>query len=168
MWKPKVLGDVIAERQFTFRAGKGKAKKARIRFGRPVRGPEKRDPYWCPIQITGFGLPGVFPVAGVDSLQALILALGHATNLLPAQAYKAGGKVEFLGDWEPIIFAEASMSQAMEHAVTSLALGLRRAMFVLEGGKPTKAREQMMRALMRAAEIAGDPYTKEFLAKRRS
>src|SRR5262245_46848337 len=116
MWQPKTLGIVIAEREFTFIPEKGKRKKARIRFGRPTRGPHptKRGGYLCPIQITGlFSRPIFYSVGGVDSLQALIIALGQASYYLPSVAYSMGGKVEWLGSWEPIIFAEATMVDAL-------------------------------------------------------
>jgi hypothetical protein len=58
MWKPKTLGKVIAERDFVLKRKGRRVGKIRVSFGSPVRGPRRspRDPWWCPVQMTGHGL----------------------------------------------------------------------------------------------------------------
>lgn len=55
-------------------------KKVFVRVGQPVRSPEAQegDPWWCRIEIDGLGHKRLMPIAGVDSLRSLLLALQFA------------------------------------------------------------------------------------------
>lgn len=75
------LGQVIALRRFTLR---GTKKKVELRIGLPVA--LEQDAY-CPVQLVGIGPKKVQPVFGVDTMQALQLALRQCERL--AVAYSA-------------------------------------------------------------------------------
>jgi hypothetical protein len=64
------VGVVIAARSFDLVGGK----KVTLTFGKPQPFPENRD-YYCPYRISGIGSGEVRYAAGVDSLQALLMAL---------------------------------------------------------------------------------------------
>jgi hypothetical protein len=76
-----VLEDVIAERAID---ADGVTGAVQVRIGRPVADPE--GDWSCPIQVTGIGSDAPLSVAGVDSLQALTLAL----DMLRARLSAAG------------------------------------------------------------------------------
>lgn len=92
LWRPTELGEVIAERELTFESEAG-TRAVFLRFGRPVRGPEENDPWWCPTQVEGLDSSKVRSIGGSDSMQALLLAAAFARKVLLAFAEKAGGKV---------------------------------------------------------------------------
>jgi hypothetical protein len=102
MWQPAQLGEVIAERRLVARVRHGRARSLVVKFGRPVHSAVKNDPWWCPVEIIGIGKPRFFAAAGVDSVQALILAL-RAADLKLATGYR-NLQVEWLGDAERPIF----------------------------------------------------------------
>ena len=99
MWRPRALGAVIAERTLTFRQRGRPGRIVTVRFGRPVRSPRPRpgDPWWCPIETKGLGPRVLRSIAGEDSLQAAVLAFEFVVRVLPAQARRAGGHLEWLG-----------------------------------------------------------------------
>jgi hypothetical protein len=88
MWRPESLGEVIAERVCDLEEGDRRVGRVTVSFGRPVRaaaaGPA--DPWWCPVRISGTGIDLFRPIAGEDSLQALVLGLEFAADILPHQA----------------------------------------------------------------------------------
>jgi hypothetical protein len=138
MWRPKKLGHVVAERRFRFDGAKG-PRHVLLRFGRPVRAPKAspRDPWWCPIEVSGLGGLGVSrvrAVAGEDSLQALILALEFAANVLPFEAATAGGHLEWLGERERLVFADTIVRGLAARGLENMAAGLAEAVAVLERG----------------------------------
>lgn len=96
LWKPKSIGDVIAEREVTLTRPSGRKARLRVRFGRPVRRDKASadDPWWCPVEVNGAGLDSFRPVAGSDSLQALVLALELVAEVLPHEIQRAGLKIE--------------------------------------------------------------------------
>jgi hypothetical protein len=122
MWKPEAVGDVIAEREFTARKSSGRKASIRVRFGRPVKeqGGAERDPWWCPVEVKGAGLDSFRPVAGLDSLQALILALELVTQVLPQEAARIGMRIEWLGHSERLVLARHSLSREMDSALLTL------------------------------------------------
>jgi hypothetical protein len=74
------LGDVIAERVLTFESATGASTEVVVRLGRPVR--DGSEPAWlCPYQVSGLGRDRVMAIFGVDSAQALLLAL----HTIPAE-----------------------------------------------------------------------------------
>lgn len=74
------LDDVLAEREYD--VGEGPISSAVLRIGKPAEHP---DGDWvCAVQITGLGDDRVYEAAGVDSLQALMMALQMARTQLEA------------------------------------------------------------------------------------
>jgi hypothetical protein len=74
----KASGPIVAER--FFESG-GRAKAVRVRIRKPRRDPKTRD-HWCSFEVSGGGEARGFKVWGVDSLQALQLAIRAAGELL--------------------------------------------------------------------------------------
>ena len=147
MWKPDGLGTVIAEREFVVRKASGRAVRVRVRFGQPVkgRGGTKRDPWWCPVETKGAGLDSFRPVAGIDSLQALILALDLITRVLPMEAERVGLRLEWLGDTERLVLARQAFARSTESAMLSLFGLLRDVGAILSSDR--KSEEQATAAL---------------------
>ena len=122
MWRPESLGDVIAERVCDLRRGGRKVGRVTITFGRPVRAPnpESRDPWWCPVRISGSGIELFRPIPGDDSLQALILGLEFAADILPEQAKSLRGRLDWLGQPENLILARQAGKTDPENAFAAL------------------------------------------------
>jgi len=122
IWKPDAIGTVVAEREFVARNSSGRASRVRVRFGQPVKvqGGTKRDPWWCPVETKGAGLDSFRPVAGLDSLQALILALDLVTRVLPTEAERAGLRIEWLGETERLVLARQAFARSTESAMLTL------------------------------------------------
>jgi len=97
VWRPEALGEVIAERQATFELDH-RSHVVYLRFGKPVYppNPAEGDPWWCPLQVEGLGSGEIRPIAGEDSLQALLLALRFARDHLQAEAERLGGRVYWI------------------------------------------------------------------------
>lgn len=105
LWKPSELGEIVAEREFIFRPKQGKPKKVIFRVGRPVKGLDKNDPFWCPYQLAGLLNSEILATCGEDSLQALCLTLEGANKLLTEMAKNNGGRFEVFGSNQtPLIF----------------------------------------------------------------
>jgi hypothetical protein len=117
-------------------------KSVRVRFGKPVRArrPERGDPWWCPVEITGLKSRSLTPVAGEDSLQALVLALKYVTRVLPAEAKRMSGRIEWLGEHERPVFADTFMLRAYEKAVSNLKGGLKLALPLVKQSTASPAR----------------------------
>jgi hypothetical protein len=122
MWKPEKLGEVVAERTFVARNGSKRSVRIVVRFGRPVRGKgvPRHDPWWCPVEIKGAGLDSFRPIAGVDSLQALVLALDQVTVILPQGAARKGLRIDWLGDTERLVLARHALGRGTEGAMMAL------------------------------------------------
>ena len=99
MWRPRKLGNVIAERTLRFEGPRKPDRVVRLRLGQPVRArrPKRGDPWWCPVEIRGLGNRSLRPIAGEDSVQAIGLAFEFVTHVLPIEAEGAGGHLEWLG-----------------------------------------------------------------------
>ncbi len=67
---------IIAERHFESRNEAGEEHEIIVRIGIPVHDPCPDGDWYCPYQITGFPNSRVSVAFGIDSLQALLLALG--------------------------------------------------------------------------------------------
>ncbi len=111
MWKPKDIGQIIAERELEFKNDDTGSKKIFLRIGQPVRSsaPEDGDPWWCPILIEGFGGTKFQAIAGEDSLQCLLLALKYAKKILPEYAKEQGGQIYWLTEDMDSIFDQQNM-----------------------------------------------------------
>ena len=89
--QPKlVLGGVIADRTYQWQRGKSRGDLT-VRIGAPGRDPRPGGDWLCPVQFSGMprgqGIPtGVVQIFGVDSVQALTLALGFVQTILAHSA----------------------------------------------------------------------------------
>ena len=133
MWKPLEIGEVVAERRLVVRSRRGSVRAVVVRFGRPVRSPAKRDPWWSPVEIVGVGRTRLIAAAGEDSVQALILALRAADVEFAGVLKRIGARVEWLSDVERPIFFHTFMIDMYEDAVVNLLAALRKALAVIEG-----------------------------------
>ena len=154
MWQPKSLGEVIAERKCDLRRGRRRVGLVKVSFGLPVRSqtPEEGDPWWCPVRIKGPGLDDMQAIAGIDSLQALILALEYVTQILPHEAKRMGGEVVWLEHPERIIFARQTLSRAAEEAIMVLLGRLKSVADVLDS-PDDKSRRTAKRSIEALAAI---------------
>ena len=136
MWRPRRLGKAIAERRLRLVRPRRRAAIVTVRFGRPVRSPrpERGDPWWCPVEIEGLGKRRLNPIAGEDSLQALVLALEFVTQLLPLEAERAGAQIEWLGERERLVFANTLSSGLAARALQNMVDGLAAVVNLLEDG----------------------------------
>ena len=81
------VGEVIAVRHLRVT---GADATVTVMIGKPKPFPDGQD-YYCPYQIRGLGSEGVRYAGGVDSVQALVMALeGIRTTLSTSQEAKAG------------------------------------------------------------------------------
>jgi len=134
MWKPKEVGEVVAERRLVQRRRGGRSRTVRVRIGRPVRAANPRgEPWWCPVEIVGLRRSSqLITTAGGDSMQAMILALRAVENRLQLEGRRAGGAIEWLGEAERPIFAHTFLLEMYERAVHNLVDGLRVALGLAE------------------------------------
>ncbi len=76
------LGEVIAERRLEFRANAGWSRDVWVRFGKPqVEASSERGRWFCPYQIAGLNSDRVVAIFGIDSMQAVVLAM----HTIPAE-----------------------------------------------------------------------------------
>jgi len=163
VWRPRRLGSIIAERRLKLVRRRKPARTVVVRFGRPVRSPrpERNDPWWCPVEITGLGKRTLKSIAGEDSLQTLVLAFQFVTLVLPAEAERAGGRIEWLDERESLVFANTLLLNMASEALENLVGGLAKAVGVLENrdtrhGAATRKVARQLRAL-----IASGGYTSD-------
>ncbi len=159
MWRPVAVGDVIAERKFDLKRKRGKTSRVTVSFGRPVQepDPDASAPWFCPLSISGSGLKFFVAVAGLDSLQSLILALELATTIVPVEAARLGAEVQWLEDDERLIFARHTIALGADNALTALLGRLKQASAILDAGTPTSttARRRAVQALHAIGASAG-------------
>ncbi|MFY0522590.1 DUF6968 family protein [Archangium gephyra] len=74
----KASGPIIAERVFEL---DGRQRAVRVRIRKPRRD-SKSGAHWCTFEVSGLAEPMGFKVWGIDSLQALQLAMRAAGELL--------------------------------------------------------------------------------------
>ena len=160
MWRPVRLGVVIAERRLRLVRRRKPTRSVRIRFGRPLRAPraQRKDPWWCTVEITGLGGRRLRSIAGEDSLQALVLAFQFVTLTLPVEAERAGGRIEWLGERESLVFANTQLLNMTSGALANLVDGLTEAVHVLEMGGVRRVSSKMVTRRLRAL-IASGGYT---------
>ncbi len=149
------MGEVIAERVCDLRRGGRKVGRVTLTFGRPVRAPrpEAGDGWWCPVRIVGSGLDLFRPIAGEDSLQALILALEFAADILPEHASELRAGLDWLGQPEKRVLARQGESADPDNAFAALLARLRRSRDSRATGTTAPERRQpMLRAVGSASE----------------
>jgi hypothetical protein len=160
LWKPESVGAVIAEREFVLARPSGRKARVTVRFGRPVigKGASRRDPWWCPVEVRGAGFDSFRPVAGIDSLQALILALEFISRVLPDEVERAGFRIEWLGDSEKIVLARHALSREVENAMLSLLVTLRDVAAILSSNdKDERRATEALRRIVNAAQFGRRP-----------
>jgi hypothetical protein len=164
VWRPRRIGRVIAERKLRFVPFRRSAGTVSVRSGQPVRAPkaQRGDPWWCPVEVIGLGRRSLWQIAGEDSLQALILALEFMANVLPIEAQRARGHLDWLEERERLVFANALSTGLASRALQNLVDGLASAVEVLENGtgrRPTAAKQlaRRLRALIMSGGYTSDP-----------
>ncbi len=85
---------IVAERCLVFRDGSIEAREVRVTVGKPTKSND--DEYSCQIQILGLGDEHTRSIYGVDSMQALQLALRFVSEML--QNYR--DELRWLGNKE--------------------------------------------------------------------
>ncbi len=122
MWRPTTVGVVVGERELTLTRAPRRSAKVVVRVGRPVRQPRAggRDPWWCPVVVDGLGPSAVRAVPGEDALQALMLALEFIGNVLPLEAERAGGHLEWLGERYRPVFADSMIRGLVERGLQNM------------------------------------------------
>jgi hypothetical protein len=162
VWRPRALGIVIAERTLKLDRPGRRATGVRVKFGRPVRAPrpERGEPWWCPVDISGLGKRRLERVPGEDSLQALTLAMELVTRVLPVEADRAGGRLEWLGERESLVFANTFASAILARGLQNCITGLAEAVDALE--KPAtslvdRSIAVRLRALIASGGNTADP-----------
>jgi hypothetical protein len=112
------------------------------------------------VDISGLGKRRLETVAGEDSLQALTLAMEFVIRVLPIDANRAGGHLQWLGERENLVFANTLHSGLLARGLHNCMAGLAEAIDVLEKpvNKPlatTIARR--LRALIASGGQTADP-----------
>jgi len=100
------LGDVIATRKLRFKGADSTLVDVSVSLGKPV--PDPRDPQrtrMCPYQIRGIGDERTRAIFGIDTMQALILALHILPIELAAIARDTGGS--FIDDEQDLDLTHA-------------------------------------------------------------
>jgi len=162
VWRPRTMGRVIAERTVKLERPGRRPTAVRVRFGRPVRAPrpERGDPWWCPVDISGLGSRRLERVAGEDSLQALTLAMELVSRVLPVEADRAGGRLEWLGERESLVFANTFASGILARGLQNCITGLAEAVDALEkpaGRLVDRSIAGRLRALIASGGHTADP-----------
>jgi hypothetical protein len=162
VWRPRTLGSVIAERTLRVERPGRRATAARVKFGRPVRAPrpERGDPWWCPVEISGLGKRRLEKVAGEDSLQALTLAFEFVSRVLPVEADQTGARLQWLGERESLVFANTFASGLLARGLQNCITGLAEAVNALEkpGTRPVaRTIARRLRALVASGGYTADP-----------
>lgn len=121
LWYPKNIGDIFVERKMQVKTKGRKSSPVLVQIGRPIREPsaKKNDPWACPFRIQGFQSDFESRVWGIDSMQALVIALDFVDKVLPLMNAGKEGKVEFLGPGAPLIYNDwpENMSQNMDNRI---------------------------------------------------
>lgn len=94
--KLEKIDSVIAKRILKAKDGR----EIEVVFGRPEKFPDDDD-FYCPFQIIGLGDEKVRYAGGVDSMQALILALKKLSYYVTSLDEVTKGEVQWLDGSEP-------------------------------------------------------------------
>jgi len=90
------IGEEIASRTLQWTDSSGLIRNVRIRIGRPQPFPDSTDTY-CPVQIVGIGSETVRYSAGIDGIQAIVLALKMVRAELEALERELSGQFTWCG-----------------------------------------------------------------------
>ncbi len=86
------VGEVIANREFTFIRNGQEPVQVELLMGRPEKFPDHTD-YYCPYQIKGLRQENAVAIGGVDAFQAMQLALNTIGVELEVRAKESGGEL---------------------------------------------------------------------------
>ncbi len=142
MWRPTELGAVVAEREVTFEAS-GTSRRVSISFGKPVLPPSSVDgaPWWCPVQISGLGREKIHAIAGLDSLQALLLAMRFVRESLPNEAQRHDGKIYWHTEDLDTIFDQRESVRILSEMCDEAIGALQAAEPIISGLRDKESRE---------------------------
>jgi uncharacterized protein DUF6968 len=90
------LGQVIAIREFGTIDGTASTRRVRVLIGKPELFPEGPG-YYCPFQISGAGSEDIKYAVGIDSVQALQLAMVMIGATLEFRNQELGGILRWEG-----------------------------------------------------------------------
>jgi hypothetical protein len=88
---------IIAIRELQFQYAAGGSEAVRVSIGVPVPA-EEPETWWCTCTIVGTNIQKSFPTGGIDSVQALTLALASLPEILEFLSRKHEGEFHFLGE----------------------------------------------------------------------
>lgn len=110
MWRPTVLGDVIAEDTREMKIG-DVTTSVHIQVGKPVREPsdDPNAPWFCPVLVSGIEGFGLIATPGETSLQALLLGIQLIGRRVEREASKLGGHLE-LEETHAFLASEPSLA----------------------------------------------------------
>ena len=97
MEKVKKIGEVVATRALTHVAVDGSRETAMVEIGRPFRDGAAGD-FVCPCRISSGSFEVMFGSMGIDSLQAIEMAIRNVEAELERYLSFEGGSFEFLGE----------------------------------------------------------------------
>jgi len=89
--------EVIARRELAALGRDGERRAVEVRFGKPTPSGRLGGEWGCPVQIIGLGPERIKDAFGVDSVQAIQLALRLATVDLHSLASANALRLEWLG-----------------------------------------------------------------------
>ncbi|MDI7182678.1 DUF6968 family protein [Leptospira santarosai] len=89
------LGTVIAERKLSLKVGR-KKQTVLIRIGKPKISNDPKMDWYCPFQISKIGLDTIKAAHGIDSIQALLLAMKMIEAILVHFQKSNPGKLTWL------------------------------------------------------------------------
>jgi hypothetical protein len=95
--KLESVGEVIASRKLTLSQPEGAPSEVLVLLGKPQQTPGFDD-FYCPYQITGAGLNRVWYSCGIDTMQALQLAVGALEVEVEVFNEKLGGRLRWNDD----------------------------------------------------------------------
>ncbi|MFC1770111.1 DUF6968 family protein [Nitrospirota bacterium] len=91
------VGTVIATRRL--KVSEDRSREIIIDIGMPMPFPDSRD-FYCPLHIKGIGSEKIQYTAGIDSVQALLLAIKYISARLSSHNKELGGAMRWEGDEE--------------------------------------------------------------------
>ncbi len=99
---------MIAERRLTLASDDGTHLDLVVRIGKPQRSPD-REEFSCECQIAGLDQSKVWRIYGVDTFQAIQLALSFISTLLNQYRRESKGSIYWLEPGDDMGFAEVSL-----------------------------------------------------------
>ena len=91
------VGETIAVRRLTLVQDEASSSDVEVLLGKPKQLPDHRD-FYCPYQIKGAGSQKVVYMCGIDTFQALQLALRALTADLDVLNERLGSNLRWEGD----------------------------------------------------------------------